>query len=109
MGPPKAEATGLTVTIAGLNATVNFAGLTPGFPDLHQINAVVPAGIAASSSVPVVLSVAGQTSPPVTIALSDAPAVQYNDTRAFAGWQRYCPGTTLTKSRGACRTAKHSS
>jgi uncharacterized protein (TIGR03437 family) len=62
----------VTVTIGGEVATVNFSGLTPGNPGLYQINAVVPSGIVTGDAVPVVISVAGQTSPidpPVTMAV----------------------------------------
>jgi uncharacterized protein (TIGR03437 family) len=53
----------VSVTIGGKAATVTFAGLTPGDPGLYQINAVVPSGILIGDAVPVVISVAGQTSP----------------------------------------------
>ncbi len=56
------------VTIGGQNAAVQFSGLTPGYPGLYQINAVVPSGV-SGDSVPVVVTVAGQTSPPVTLAV----------------------------------------
>ncbi|HLK67398.1 MAG TPA: hypothetical protein VKU19_28375 [Bryobacteraceae bacterium] len=62
----------VTVTIGGKPAAVSFSGLTPGDPGLYQINAVVPSGITAGDAVPVVISVAGQTSPiipAVTIAV----------------------------------------
>jgi uncharacterized protein (TIGR03437 family) len=59
----------VTVTIGGLPATVSFAGLAPTFAGLYQINAVVPAGVASGGQVPVVISVAGQTSPTVTMAV----------------------------------------
>jgi uncharacterized protein (TIGR03437 family) len=62
----------VSVTIDGKAATVVFSGLTPGDPGLYQINAVVPSGITTGDAVPVVISVAGQTSPispPVTIAV----------------------------------------
>ena len=58
----------VTVTVGGIDAQVQFAGLAPGYPDLYQVNAVVPAGV-ASGAAPVVLTVAGQLSPPVTIAI----------------------------------------
>ena len=58
----------VTVTISGKNATVNFAGLAPGFVGLYQVNAVVPAGV-TGDSVRVLLGAGGQTSPPVTIAV----------------------------------------
>jgi uncharacterized protein (TIGR03437 family) len=58
-----------TVTIGGQNAAVSFSGLAPGFVGLYQIDATVPVGVAAGSEVPVVVSIAGETSPPVTIAV----------------------------------------
>src|SRR5271157_3160449 len=59
----------VTVTVGGKAAQVVFNGLTPGFAGLYQVNAVVPAGITTGDTVPVVLSVAGQTSPAVTMAV----------------------------------------
>ncbi|HTW63443.1 MAG TPA: hypothetical protein VME17_02455, partial [Bryobacteraceae bacterium] len=59
----------VTVTVAGQAASVLFAGLAPGFAGLYQVNAVVPTGIAASTSVPVVLTVSGRSSVPVTISI----------------------------------------
>ncbi len=59
----------VTVQIGNQPATVAFAGLTPGSAGLYQINAVVPAGITPSDTVPVSISVAGQTSPIVTMAV----------------------------------------
>ena len=59
----------VTVTIGGKAAQVAFSGLTPGYAGLYQVNVVVPGGIATGDAVPVVLSVAGQTSPAVTIAV----------------------------------------
>jgi uncharacterized protein (TIGR03437 family) len=59
----------VTVTIGGKSAQVAFSGLTPGFAGLYQVNAVVPSGITTGDAVPVVLSVAGQTSPAVTMAV----------------------------------------
>jgi uncharacterized protein (TIGR03437 family) len=59
---------GITVTIGGQNATLYYAGLTPGFPGLYQINALVPAGL-SGNAVPVVVTLAGQVSPAATIAV----------------------------------------
>lgn len=68
--PPLATLTDpLTVTIGGANAQVLFGGLAPGFAGLYQVNAVVPAGVASGSAVPVVITVYGQSSPVVTIAV----------------------------------------
>jgi uncharacterized protein (TIGR03437 family) len=59
----------VTVTIGGVSTPVAFAGMAPGYPDLYQVNTTLPAGLPAGTQVPVVLSVAGQTSPPVTISV----------------------------------------
>ncbi|MEO8128872.1 MAG: hypothetical protein ABJF23_09010 [Bryobacteraceae bacterium] len=59
----------VTVTIGGVPAAVAYAGLTPGTPGLYQLNVVIPAGIPAGDAVEVQIATAGQTSPPVTLAL----------------------------------------
>ena len=59
----------VTLTIGGVPATVSFAGLTPGQTGLYQVNAVVPSGVAAGDSVPVVMTAAGQSSAPVFISV----------------------------------------
>jgi uncharacterized protein (TIGR03437 family) len=48
------------VTIGGVPAAVAFAGLTPGFSGLYQLNVTVPAGIAPGNQVPVTVSVNGR-------------------------------------------------
>jgi uncharacterized protein (TIGR03437 family) len=58
-----------TVTIGGIQVDPQFAGLTPGFVGLYQVNVGIPAGIAASNQVPVFITGAGQPSLPVTIAV----------------------------------------
>jgi len=58
-----------TVTIGGRDAEVFLSGLAPGFAGLYQVNAFVPAGVEPGDTVPVVLTVAGQSSPPVAIAV----------------------------------------
>jgi uncharacterized protein (TIGR03437 family) len=59
----------VTLTIGGAPSQVLFAGLAPGFAGLYQVNAIVPAGVPAGAAVPVILTSAGQSSPPVTIAI----------------------------------------
>jgi len=59
----------VTVTIGGQPAQVLFAGLAPGFAGLYQVNIVVPAGIPSGVNVPVVLTTAGFSSAPVTVAI----------------------------------------
>jgi uncharacterized protein (TIGR03437 family) len=49
------------VTMGGVNATVSFSGLAPGFVGLYQVNAKVPAGL-ASGNHPVVINVGGSSS-----------------------------------------------
>lgn len=58
-----------TVTIGGVPANVTFSGLAPGFVGLYQVNAQVPASAPAGPSVPVVVSMGGVDSNPVTIAV----------------------------------------
>jgi uncharacterized protein (TIGR03437 family) len=54
-----------TATIAGVNATVEFAGLTPGFVGLYQANIVIPA--VAKGGHTLVLNVGGTNSNSTTI------------------------------------------
>lgn len=58
-----------TVTIGGANAKILYAGLAPGFAGLYQVDAIVPATTTTGSAVPVVITVDGQSSPVVTIAV----------------------------------------
>ncbi len=58
----------VTVQIGGVAADVVFAGLAPGFAGLYQVNARVPVGV-AGDAVTLTVQVAGQSSPPVTIAV----------------------------------------
>jgi uncharacterized protein (TIGR03437 family) len=67
--PPAKVSNPITVTIGGRPALVAFAGLTPNFAGLYQVNVTVPAGITPGANVPVVLTSGGLSSPPVTIAI----------------------------------------
>jgi len=58
-----------TVTIGHKPARVLFSGLTPGFAGLYQVNVKVPADVTPGDEVPVVIGIAGQTSPVVTISV----------------------------------------
>ena len=57
------------VSIGGQPAQVLFSGLAPGFAGLYQVNVIVPSGIAADASAPVILTVGGISSSPVTVAI----------------------------------------
>lgn len=59
----------VTATIGGVAANVLFAGLTPGFTGLYQINMTVPRGVTRGDAVPLVLTVAGIASQPVSMAI----------------------------------------
>jgi uncharacterized protein (TIGR03437 family) len=58
-----------TVTIGGVAATVQFAGPAPCCDGLQQVNVAVPASVAGSGRVPVVLTANGQTSNTVQVVL----------------------------------------
>jgi len=57
----------VTLTIGGVSVPVSFAGLTPGFTGLYQVNATVPSGIAPNQQAPLVLSQGGRASATVTV------------------------------------------
>ncbi len=59
----------VAVTVGGVPAQVFFSGLTSGFVGLYQVNAYVPGGVQPGDHVPVVVTAAGQSSLPVTIAV----------------------------------------
>jgi len=61
--------TPVTVTIGGQPATVQYAGLTPGFVGLYQVNVQIPGGIAPGASVPLVITQDGVPSNTVTLAV----------------------------------------
>ncbi len=58
----------ISLTIGGVKATITYAGLAPGFASLYQLDAIVPV-VTPGNSVPLVITVDGQDSPPVTIAV----------------------------------------
>lgn len=58
-----------TATVGGQNAQILFAGLAPGYVGLYQVNLIVPTGVAAGPSVPVVITAAGAASATVTVAI----------------------------------------
>jgi uncharacterized protein (TIGR03437 family) len=67
--PPATTTNPATVTIGGKTAQVFFSGLVGGFAGLYQVNAYVPKGITPGDTVPLVISVAGFDSAPVTVAV----------------------------------------
>ena len=67
--PPAQTIVTPQVSIGGVQVTPTFSGLAPGFVGLDQVNALVPAGIAAGSAVPVIITAGGVASNTVTIAV----------------------------------------
>jgi uncharacterized protein (TIGR03437 family) len=61
----------LTATIGGQPAVVNFAGLTPGSTGLYQVNAVVPPGLPSNNATALQLTISGQISAVVTLAVQN--------------------------------------
>jgi uncharacterized protein (TIGR03437 family) len=59
----------VTVTVGGKDGQVLFAGLAPGWVALYQVNVLVPPGVTAGPSVPVMVTLAGASSTPVTVAI----------------------------------------
>ena len=57
------------VTVGGVPAQLLFAGLTPGFAGLYQLNVILPPGVEPGPAVEVVVAVDGVASAPVTIAV----------------------------------------
>ncbi len=58
-----------TVTIAGVNCPVTYAGAAPGFPGLDQINCRVPAGLGSQSAAKVIVTSGIRSSQPTTVAV----------------------------------------
>ena len=65
---PPADVPGVTVSIGGKTAAIQFAGLAPGFVGLYQINAVMPQGVAAGAA-QLSVGAGGQTSPALILAV----------------------------------------
>jgi uncharacterized protein (TIGR03437 family) len=61
--------TPVTVAIGGQPGAVQFAGLTPGYVGLYQVNVQIPGGITPGPSVPLVISQDGVPSNTVTLAV----------------------------------------
>jgi uncharacterized protein (TIGR03437 family) len=60
--PLSQTTTPAVVTIGGQQATVQFAGLAPGFVGLYQVNAYIPTGISTGNQ-PITIAIGGKTSP----------------------------------------------
>jgi uncharacterized protein (TIGR03437 family) len=59
------------VLVGGVQATVTFAGLSPQFPGVNQVNFVVPSGVTPGDAIPLQFQVGGiTTTDKVTMAIS---------------------------------------
>ena len=61
----------VAVTIDGISAPVTFAGLTPDFAGLYQVNATIPSGVGSGRRAKVVVTVGGVASNPVEVVLTE--------------------------------------
>ena len=78
-GSPLAETTTTpAVSIGGVQATVLFSGLAPGFVGEYQVNVRVPVAVPAADDVPVVISIGGADSNTVTMAVGAGTSSQSN-------------------------------
>jgi uncharacterized protein (TIGR03437 family) len=67
--PPGVTTAAVTATVGGVPAVVHFAGLTPAFVGLYQVNLQIPAGVTPDGAVPLVLIQNGVSSNLVTLAI----------------------------------------
>ena len=68
-GPTSSANSTVTVLLNGDELPVSFAGLTPGFVGLYQVNVPIPAAIAPGSVIFLTLKEGGRISNPVSIAI----------------------------------------
>jgi len=66
-GPNSTANANVTASIGGTSAAVQFAGLAPGYVGLYQVNMVIPTTVAASATVPIVVTANNLTSKMATI------------------------------------------
>jgi uncharacterized protein (TIGR03437 family) len=57
----------VSLTVAGMPAQILFAGSAPGLVGMIQVNARTPGGFVPSGQIPLVLTVGGASSPPITM------------------------------------------
>jgi uncharacterized protein (TIGR03437 family) len=67
--PPLSTVNAVGVSIGGRDAPVSFAELVPGFVGVYQISLSVPQGVAPDDQAPTIVSVGGQASQAVTMAI----------------------------------------
>lgn len=67
-----------TVTIGGIQSTPLFSGLAPGFFGLYQVNVQVPSNVSTSDAMPLFLTIGGQQSNTVTIAVGNSINISLN-------------------------------
>jgi uncharacterized protein (TIGR03437 family) len=67
--PPATTQDAVSLKLDGVDAAVSFAGLTPGFAGLYQVNAVVPSIASPTGQVALTIEVSGQVSSPAVITL----------------------------------------
>lgn len=74
-GLGSADATGVSVEVAGISAAPSYAGPAPGLPGVDQINFQFPAGVPDDCYVPVAVKIGGRAGNTPSIAAASAPGV----------------------------------
>lgn len=67
--PPATVKTAVTVNIGGIQVPAAFAGLSPGFVGLYQVNIPVPSEVQPGDAVPLIITQTGVNSNTVTVAV----------------------------------------
>jgi uncharacterized protein (TIGR03437 family) len=68
-GPPMNTVSQVTASLAGQEIPVSYAGLTPGFIGLYQVNVPIPANVPPGLALPILFRIGGVESTPVEIAV----------------------------------------
>lgn len=90
-----------SVLLAGFPAAVLFAGLTPGFVGLYQINLLVPANIPEGDAVPLVISSAGKSSTTVYLNIKRSSGLLEPQITSISPDMGTTGGGTVVKLTGA--------
>ena len=94
--PLSQTATKPVVTIGGVQATVQFSGLAPGYVGLYQVNVQVPGNTPVGPAEPVVITIGGAKSNTVTVPVSNLSTEPFNVTST--SFSSFVPGVSTLAS-----------